>query len=138
MGCPDFDRLIDLYHGRRDPGVEDHLKTCPSCQADMEMLFLLPEAFALDVEVPEALIERVMASLPPVADEPRAGKVTVGRGLVSGLLGILTAVGGLAASGSVGAIPPVAFLLISLSMGAAATVLHLRLDTWTEPAQVKR
>ena len=138
MGCPDFDRLIDLYHGRRDPALEDHVRTCSSCQADMELLLLLPEAFALDVVVPEALNERVMASLPPVAGEPRAGKVTQGRGLVSGLLGFLTAVGGLAASGSVGAVPPVAFLLISLSMGAAATVLHLRSDTWMESAQVKR
>jgi hypothetical protein len=129
MDCPDIDRLIDLYHGLRDPALEDHLSSCSSCQADMEILLLLPEAFALDVEVPDALVERVIASLPVAEGEPRVEKGTGAQGLVAGLLGTLTVTGGLVATGSAGAGPPMILVLLSLCAAMASTVLQMRLRT---------
>jgi hypothetical protein len=130
MNCPDIDRLIDLYHGLRDPALENHLRSCSSCQADMEILLLLPEAFAFDEEVPDALVRRVMENLPAAEGGTSARKVTGAQGLVAGLLGTLTVTGGLVATGSAGTGPPMILVLLSLCVGMASTVLQMRPRTW--------
>ena len=60
MECPDLDRLIDLYHGHRDPEMEAHIQTCTECQESMEILLALPLIWSLEVTVPDGLVERTL------------------------------------------------------------------------------
>lgn len=65
MTCPDYDDLVDFYHGQvLDPEVEKHLSTCPTCRTDLAILDLVSAAWEPDTEMPEGLIERALAGLP--------------------------------------------------------------------------
>ena len=64
MSCPDIDRLIDLQDGlRTDPDLEDHLVSCESCQAELQVIQELREAVNPGIEVPQGWIQEGMAEI---------------------------------------------------------------------------
>ena len=132
MDCPNIEQLIDLYHGRGGSAMDDHVQTCSSCQADLEVLFLFPVANAADLDLPDVLIERALAGIASPEPKPRRREVSIGQGLTSVLLGTVTAAAALVTSGSAGAGEPMIFLMISLGVGVAAMVLQMRLDAWAK------
>lgn len=136
MDCPNIDQLIELYHGRRDSALEDHVRGCSSCQADLEVFILAPTAFASELDLPDALVERALVGIPMPESRPKRREVSIGQGLTSGLLGTVTASAALVASGSAGAGEPMIFLVISLGVGMAATVLQMRLDRWVKTLEL--
>ena len=65
MDCPDIDRLIDFQAGiGQDPELEAHVDTCPDCRTDLRILRGISGAFRQEFEIPERLIQRVLADLP--------------------------------------------------------------------------
>ena len=130
MDCPNPDRLIDLYHGRGETAEVNHVGECPTCQADLEVIFLLPAARASELELPRALVERALSGVAPPGTRPEREKVSLGQGMTSGILGTVTAAAALISSGAAGGGNPILLLLIPLAVGAAATFLQIRLDGW--------
>lgn len=129
MNCPDLDRLIDLVQGDlQDPELRQHLSECPSCQAELNVLFRLSAAWERALEVPDGLVERALARLP---SEDR-NVVPLRKGVLTGVLGALTASGGLVVSGTMGEAGILFPLLLSGIVGSAALVFQLRWDTWVE------
>ena len=132
MTCPDLDRLIDLYHGLRDRELEGHVRTCASCQADLEAILLLPVAWGSEVDVPEGLVERVLATLPLEERRPESARESFGQRLVTGLLGSVTAAFALLASGSSQAGGPMLLLILSLAVGAISGMVRVSPGVWAE------
>jgi len=136
MSCPDIHSLIDsLVEEKHNPEMEAHLHTCPSCRGYLELLQEIPAAFHQEVEVPEALIQRVMAGIPVVdvspAKRPAPGLQTLG----SGVLGVLTAVAAIFATGSAQGGDPATILLFSIIVGLIASLIQLRLPEDWEPSE---
>jgi len=126
MSCPDINRLIDfLGDGRPDADLEAHLEECPSCQADFRLLRELPAAFRPEIEVPEQLVQRVMAELALAGLSPERHQTPALQVLGSGLLGSLTAVSVITATGSGSAGDPIDLLLFAFAVGLAAGVVHI-------------
>lgn len=132
MGCPEIDQLIDLFWGRGDRELDDHVRTCPSCQADLQIIFLLPSAMSFDEEVPDRLVERVLAAVSKPATEDQADGVSVGQRLVTGILGFTTIAVALVASGSLGTWGPLVLPILSLGSGVATGLLHNWFGRWAE------
>jgi len=130
MGCPEIDQLIDLFHGRGDRELDDHVRTCPSCQADLKVIFLLPSAMSFDVEVPERLVARVLDALSKPVAEDDVERVSVGQRLTTGVIGFTTMAAALVVSGSAGAAVPMVFVLISLGAGLAVGISHPWFGRW--------
>ncbi len=135
MTCPDLDRLIDLYHGLRDPKLEEHVRTCASCQADLEAILLFPEVWGSEVEVPEGLVERVLANLPTEDRRSESPTETVGQRLVTGLLVSIAAAFALLASGSAAAGGPALLLFLSLAVGAMGALVRVSPGIWAEEGE---
>jgi len=130
MNCPDHDRLIDLYHGVRDPELEEHVRNCTSCQADLEAILWFPVAWGSQVEVPEGLVERVLEVLPLEEEQSEGSTETVGQRLVTGLLVSLVAAFALLASGTAADGPPTLLLILSIVTGAMGGMLRAFHGTW--------
>ena len=125
MSCPDLDRLIDLYHGLSDPELERHVSACPLCQADLEAILLLPVVWETEVDLPDALVERVLATVPVVEGRPERSRESFNQRLVTGLLGSVTAAFVLLASGSYDASGPKLLLMLSLVAGALSGMVRI-------------
>ena len=135
MTCPDLDRLIDLYHGLRDPELEEHVKTCASCQADLEAILWFPVAWGSQVEVPEGLVDRVLEALPLEEERSEGLTETVGQRLVTGLLVSIAAAFSILASGSTGAGGPMLLLFLSLAVGAMGGMVRVPEGIWVEESE---
>jgi anti-sigma factor RsiW len=134
MSCPDIHSLIDsLEQEEANPEMEAHLHTCPSCRGYLELLREIPEAFHAEVDVPEALVQRVMAGIPEVdvspAKQPTTGLQTLG----AGVLGWATAVAAIVATGSAENGGPATILLVSVIVGLIASLIQLRLPEDWDP-----
>ena len=137
MSCPDLDRLIDLYHGLLDPELEGHVSACPSCQAELEALLWLPAVCETDVDLPDRLVERVLATLPFAEGRLERSRESLGQRLVTGLLGSVTAAFALlVASGSSEAGPPALLLILSLVAGVISGIVRLPPGVWAEMGEV--
>ncbi len=126
MNCPDTNRLIELVAGGRDDvELQDHLRACSSCQAELRLIQELPAAFRPEFEVPEALVQRVMSGL---AEAPtgRRGRIPGLQLVAACVLGTLTALATIVATGSMGAGGPVELLAFSLVAGLAAVLMQHR------------
>ena len=132
MSCPDLDRLIDLYHGLSDPELGRHVSACPSCQADLEAILLLPVVWETEVDLPDALVERVLATVPVVEGRPERSGESFTQRLVTGLLGFVTAAFVLLASGSSEAGGPMLLLILSLVAGALSGMVRIPPGIWAE------
>jgi predicted anti-sigma-YlaC factor YlaD len=127
MSCPDINRFIDVIKkDRSDPEVEAHLEECPECRADFEIVKELSVALRPEVEVSEALIERVMASLPFPEVEPEARPVPAAHLFLSGVLGIATTLAVLMGTGAGSSGGPTDMLLFSMLGGVAVVVVQAR------------
>jgi hypothetical protein len=104
----------------------------------MEVLFLLPSASALDVEVPESLVERVLATAPKPATEEQGEGASLGPRMTAGILGFATIAVALVASGSVGAGDPLVFIILSLGSGVATGFLHRWFGHWVGDRSLER
>lgn len=135
MTCPDLDRLIDLYHGLRDPELEEHVRTCASCRADLETILWFPVAWGSQVEVPEGLVERVLEALPLEKGRPESQPETVGQRLVTGFLVSVAAAFALLASGSAADGPPALLLVLSLVTGAVGGMVRVPHGIWVEESE---
>lgn len=70
--CPDLDVLIEISAGGREADVAllDHADVCEQCRSDLAVLGEMREVLDPERRVPEALVAKVMASLPDPAPEP--------------------------------------------------------------------
>lgn len=70
--CPDIDVLIELSAGTReaDHAVLEHAESCEQCRSDLAVLGEMRAVMDPGRAVPEALVARVMASLPDPPPEP--------------------------------------------------------------------
>jgi len=135
MSCPGIDQLLDLRNGETpDPDLEAHLERCPSCQADLRILLRIPTAPATEVEVPERLIQRVLAELPAPDCPPESQRLPRAQLLVTGFLGSLTAMAAVVAAGPNHGGNPLASITFFLGVGAASVVLQLRAGSRARPA----
>jgi len=139
MSCPDIHSLIDsLEQEEANPEMDAHLHTCPSCRGYLELLREIPEAFNAEVDVPEALVQRVMAGIPEVdvspAKRPAAGLQTLG----AGVLGWATAVAAIVATGSAEDGGPATILLVAIIVGLIASLIQLRLPEDWDPGEEPR
>lgn len=109
-----------------DEELSDHLEACPSCRAQYRLLQELPAAFHPDVEVPEALIQRVMANIAVAFTTEAAPRVPVLQPVIGGVLGSITAVAAVLASGTAHVDDPTELLLFFLGVGLATCLFQLR------------
>lgn len=129
MNCPDIDRLIEHQMGQSsDPELTTHLKDCPTCRADFETIRVLSEIAAKDEGISEERIALIICSLPK-ADEPNAfrGKREIHAG-VTWILGFLTAVGSMAATGVLGTAGMGTGLPLAISFGVVCILTQLHSD----------
>ena len=136
MSCPDINRLIDfLVEDRPDLELEAHLEQCVSCQADFRLLREIPAALRPEIEVPERLVRRVMAGIPLPEDHLGKRQVPAAHVVGSGVLGALTTIAALVATGSGGAWDPLPLLPFSVAVGLVASGVQIRLGRKPEPGE---
>jgi len=136
MSCPDINRLIDfLVEDRPDLELEAHFEQCVSCQADFRLLREIPAALRPEIEVPERLVQRVMADIPLPEDHLGKRQVPAAHVVGSGVLGALTTIAALVATGSGGTGDPADMLLFSLVVGMGAGVMQIRVGRKPEPGE---
>ena len=129
MRCPDTYLLIELLRDpTRDEELRAHLEECPDCRANFHLLQEIHEAFTPEIEVPEALDERVMASLPPPGSLRGRWPAQVLLILAAGALGSVTTAAALVAAGMVDSGSPADLLLYCAGAGIIAGLVHLRLS----------
>jgi len=127
MSCPDINRLIDLLgDGRPDAELEAHLEECLSCRADLQLLQEIPAVLRPEIEVPKQLVQRVMAGFPQLEDNLERRQVPAAHVVGSGVLGALTTMALLVATGSAGAGDPLSLLLFSVAVGLVASGVQVR------------
>ena len=121
MDCPGIDRLIDFH---ADPGpnpeFEAHLEGCANCRAELRIIHRIPEAYRHQIEVPERLIQRVLAELPRADRSPETHQAVSSQTLITGLLGSLTATAAVLAVQSVGSWTVSGLLLFAVGIGAVS------------------
>ncbi len=126
MNCPDINRLIDFQaDDRPDAELEAHLLGCASCQADLQLLREIPAALRPEIEVPERLDQRVMAGFPQLEDNLERRQVPAAHVVGSGMLGALTTIALLVATGSAGTGSPTDLLLFSVGVGLVASGVRI-------------
>ena len=127
MSCPDINRLIDLSAAElRDSELETHLEYCPSCGAEFRLIREIPVALRPDIDVPEALILRVMADISGAGPSRETDSVPVLQVFGAGVLGTITALITLGATGSASTGNLFTLLGFSLAVGLASAVAHGR------------
>ena len=124
MECPDIYKLLDFVEDEASaPDVYSHVQNCASCRAQLRLIRELPAAYRPEFEVPEVLVQRVMNAVVRQA-QPEAGEETVHplQLFASGLLGTMTALVVVVATGSIGeGTTPVELMLFSVLVGVAST-----------------
>lgn len=138
MTCPDLDRLIQYYFGEGDSEVEAHLASCATCRADIATMVALPRVWAKDFKMPDDLVDRIMSRLPAVSPPVVRKRITFGQGLVSGVLGGLTAAVALILAGSQGAGHPSVILVLSVAAGVCVNVSHMIIGSPAAEADPQR
>jgi len=127
MSCPDINRLIDLLGDpQSDVELLAHLEGCPSCQVEYRLIREIPAAFRPEIEVPEALVQRVLADIALTTPPPERTRVPALQLLTGGVLGSITAVAAILATGLGGTGRPLDLLLFSLGVGLIAGVAQSR------------
>lgn len=127
MNCPDIDRLIDLQAAQGpDPEFEAHLENCPACRADLRIIQRISAAFRPEMEIPERMIQRVLAGLPEPDPLPESQRPPFAQTLITGLLASLTAMAAVVAAESTGNGNLSVLLSFSLGVGAVSVVLQVR------------
>ncbi len=133
MSCPDINRLIDLLDDPRSDGeLLTHVEGCSSCQVEYRLIQEIPAAFRPEIEVPEALVQRVMADIAvstPPSGRPRVPALQV---LAAGALGSITAAVAILTTGSMGTAPLGDLLLFSLGVGLVSGLVQSRGDRAVE------
>jgi hypothetical protein len=130
MKCPNPDKLLHYQKsGSLDPELEDHLEKCPDCRTDLFIIRELPFAVRPQVEVPEWLIDRVVAEFPPAETSSDLPETPPARVLVRAILGVTTALAGFVATGTLGLGSSMNPLLLSL-VGGVGAVLVQSLGPW--------
>lgn len=123
MNCPDVTDLMDLWQGRiSDTEMEAHTETCAECQENLELFAALREVYNPQIEVPEELTQRTLATLDRVVAEERKRSLrwnTLGSGVLGGLT--VAAAVSLANGG-----PGPTILPIALVAGTMAGLAQLR------------
>jgi hypothetical protein len=116
--CPSTDELIG-YAGSRDEDreVEEHLRGCDECAAELSILVTLAGDGSGEREVSEAMISRIVAGLPGPGTARQPGPVTRLQLLLSWGLGFLTGLSSAAAGGSLSDIGPGRVLLLAAVFG---------------------
>jgi predicted anti-sigma-YlaC factor YlaD len=120
MSCPDIDHLIDLAAGATaDAELQAHLESCSSCRGDLLLIRELPGAFRRELEIPDPLVQRIMADVGVLRarEESRRGIRT--QIVSTAILGSLTTAGVVFLTGA-GTLAPAPLLTFSLSVGALA------------------
>ncbi len=134
MSCPDINRLIDLLDDpRADVELLAHLEGCPSCQAEFRLIQEIPAAFRPELEVPEALVQRVMADIAVSTSSSGRPRVPALQVLAAGVLGSITAAAAILATGSGGTGDPLDLLLFCLGVGTVSIGLQVRAETRHPP-----
>lgn len=120
MKCPETLQLIEVA---LEEGVDEdllvHVGSCPSCQSELRLIKEIPRLFHPDLDVPEALVLRVM-SHPPFVDLNHDATTSWIQVLASGVLGSLTAAAAIVATGSMNDAAP-SFLLGFCAAAGAVT-----------------
>jgi hypothetical protein len=122
MSCPDIDHLIDLAAGARaDAELEAHVESCATCRRDFLLIREIPVVFRQELEVPEVLVQRVMADVRArqSREETRRGVRTQVLGTT--ILGSLTAAAVVFVTDPLGPAPG-SLLTFSLTAGVLAAV----------------
>ena len=120
MSCPDIDHLIDLAAGARaDAELQAHVESCPTCRRDLLLIREIPVAFRRELEVPDGLVQRVMADV-----RVRGAREETRRGVRTQVLGT-TILGSLTAAAVVFVTDPLtpapgSLLTFSLTAGVLA------------------
>lgn len=125
--CPDPNELIDFHFlGASDRESEEHVRTCPECQADLEMLRALKGALKPDIDVPFELVDRVMTQLPNPQETPKALSRIPGHPVFGGLLGAMTGLAALIATGGIAAGGLVWPVLLVSAIGGISALMQAR------------
>jgi hypothetical protein len=136
VNCPETDRLIAYCLGESDdPELHTHIHACETCQFESQVLMVL--ARAKEEEIPEELVERIIAGLPEPESTPRTGWK---RGIQLSLtvtLGFLTAMASLVVTGSIGSVGPTISLLLGLTFGGLAVLFGPRNDPEIPPRDLE-
>ena len=123
MACPDQDAIARLKSLDGDPEVIRHLKDCPSCWLDWQILHGTRHALYPPGEVRPELVDRAMARITQRAEQ--LGKPTSRWELaVSGIL-VAVATAAVLLTGPT-FVPSVVTALVSSFASAVATVLFLQ------------
>ncbi len=129
MNCPETDRLIDYQVDQvRSPEIEAHLESCSSCREDLRIVRRIHAEYQQEIEVPESLIQRVLAGLPEPDRSPEGQRLPRTQTLISGLLWSLTAMAAVVAVESVGTADVSQLLLFSFCVGAVSVILQIRAE----------
>ena len=102
----------------------------------MEAILLVPALCETGVDLPDRLVERVLATLPFAEGRLEGSRESLGQRLTTGLLGSVTGAFALVASGSFDAGGPVLFLILSLVVGAISGIVRLPPGLWAEMGEV--
>jgi hypothetical protein len=128
MKCPDINQYLDaLIEGESGPGLEAHLRGCPSCQEMYRLLTDLRAALRPEEDVPDFLIQRVLDDLPRYATAPAANRIPSGQILGSGVLGAVSVLAALVITGSASVTDPSVMLAYTVGIGALASVFLAKL-----------
>jgi hypothetical protein len=120
MICPDIDRLIDLAAGASvDAELQAHLESCPNCRGDLLLIQEIPLAFRQELEVPDGLVQRVMADVRVRGSREESRRGVRSQFLGTTILGSLTAAGVVLLTEPLG-VAPGSILTFSLTAGILA------------------
>lgn len=132
--CPDIDVLVEVARGNTvDASVSAHVRECPTCQADVELLGDVAAALEAHARMPTAWVDAIMAALPSaVSEEPpsSAWKVLL-PSLGTGALAAATVL----VAGLVTQVPPGGPLLhVALAAAVVAGAADRRIPYYDGPA----
>ena len=129
MTCPSIDELIAVMLSTQAAGeAEQHVPTCSRCSAELRLLEAVASSLAPSGDVPDALVDRLMAALPALPREVAAvDRVTLTstHSLVTFFLGTMTAfLGIMVGDAEAGGI--VSLVVFSAVVGALAAIVESR------------
>ena len=103
MECPDIYKLLDFAENEASAAdLPSHVHNCASCRAQLRVIRELPAAYRPEFEVPEILVQRVMATVRQATPTPVEERAHVHQRFVAGVLGATTASVAVVATGSMG------------------------------------
>ncbi|NNM05015.1 MAG: hypothetical protein HKO65_07910 [Gemmatimonadetes bacterium] len=127
MTCPNTEQLTAYaLHEPDDPAIAAHLDSCEACQADLHTIRTLLGPDPSEREISEALLTKIIAGLPEPDAPPKRDWGMGFQLLLTWVLGLLTALVSLVASGSIGSIDPRAVLVLSGAFGGVCMLYRLQ------------